>query len=190
MMQDLKIEVRDRIESFKKEKALLDKVKSLQNIEILVGIPQENNDREGSPLGNAALLFLHTKGSPIKGLPARPLIEPALFAPDNADRIAADLKEITLAVLNGDYDRAEKLMGVTGQDAVNMITDWFDDPRNGWEPNKDATVKAKLRRTSKSPKEREKLFKKYLRGAANINTVLVDTDEMRKAITYVVGGKK
>lgn len=170
------------------EAKILSHLKELVKKGIYVGIPEEYAPREGQGMNNATLLYIHTKGSPVNHLPARPLIEPAIQDPDNAARIADDLGEVSRAVLDGNYTRAENLMSVTGQDAVNMIDNWFEDPKNGWPPDKPATVKAKMRKKFKSKAKRKEAFADYEAGLGG-NTVLVSTGQMRNSITYVVGDK-
>jgi hypothetical protein len=163
----------------------LKKLKSLKKMEVLVGIPEKKAPRKKGKMNNATLLYIHTKGSPLNNLPARPLIEPALEADDNAEKISEDLREVVKAILDGNEGKAQRLMGITGQDAVNAIQDWFDDSRNGWEPNKDATVKRKLRKI-KDLSKRKQAFTEYKEGVENINSILVDTGVLKRAITYVL----
>ena len=169
-----------------KEKELLEKIQRIAEIGIYVGIPEDNAPRKKGQMNNATLLYLHTNGSELRNLPARPLIEPALKA--NDEKIAEDLSEISRRLLAGNYQSALSMMKITGQDAVNMITDWFEDPANGWEPNQPSTVKAKIRKRFKSKKKRKEAYEEYEAGAP-VDQVLVDTGQMRKAITYVLGDK-
>jgi hypothetical protein len=116
-----------------------------------------------SDVNNAELLFIHTNGSPINNIPKRPVLEPAVQADGNREAIASELAQATKAELDGDHPKAQqriKRAGVAGQNAARG---WFTDSRNGWEPNKPATVKRK--------------------GSAR---PLIDTGALRAAITYVV----
>jgi len=183
--------VKENIKSANKDIVFIKRLQSLRKMKILVGIPEANSTRKkGKKINNAALLYLHTKGSPLRNLPSRPVIEPALEAQDNADKISDDLREVAKMIIDGEFAKAKSFMGVTGQDAVNIIKAWFDDPRNNWEPNKDATVKAKLRKTRRSLKWRKKKFEEYEAGTEGINKVLVDTAQMKNAIVYVIEGNE
>jgi len=182
----LDFKVKENLQAMKKDQKLFDRIKQLRKVEILVGIPEAKSKRRRGEMNNATLLYIHTKGSPLKNLPARPLIEPALEAPDNSDRIAADLKAVGKAIIEEKFTEAERLMRITGQDAVNMIHNWFDDPRNGWPPDTKETVMAKLRKTKKKLAERQEMINDYLEGKEDINTTLVDTNQMRRSITYVL----
>lgn len=178
--------VKENLQSMNRDKKIYDQLKSLKKIKILVGIPEEKSlRRKKGSMNNATLLFIHTKGSPLNNLPPRPLIEPALMASDNVAKIEEDFKKVILAALDNNFAQAKKSMEVAGQDAVNMIRNWFDDPRNGWPPDKPETVKAKLRKTKKPLSERKELFESYADGQEGVNTILVDSAQMRKAITYV-----
>lgn len=180
--------VKENLKLANKDLVFIKRLQSLRKMRILVGIPESNAVRKkgSKKINNAALLYIHTNGSPLKGIPARPVIEPALEAQDNADKISDDLREIAKMAIDGEFIKAKTLMGITGQDAVNIIKAWFDDPRNNWQPNADATVKAKLRKTRRSVKWRKKKFEEYAAGTEGINKVLVDTAQMRNALTYVI----
>lgn len=134
--------------------------------EVLVGIPAENKDRRNSDeVNNAALLYLHTYGSPLRQIPARPVLEPAIE--DKKEIIGRWLGAAAKAALGGNAAKArDKLMraGLIGKAAAKR---WFDNPKNGWPRNSERTIRAK---GSDKP--------------------LVDTDQMRKAITHVLRDKE
>ena len=68
--------------------------------EVYVGISDETTTREkGEPVTNAELMFIHTNGSPINNIPARPVIEPAIE--DDKDRLAS--------MMEGAFLSAEKV---------------------------------------------------------------------------------
>ena len=169
------------------EKKLLDDIKRIADMGIYVGIPEEKNAREDGKMNNATLLYTHTNGSEKRNLPPRPLIEPALEA--NDDKIAADLAEVSRMLLDGNYNGALKMMHTTGKDALNMITDFYDDPsQNNWPKNQDATVRAKIKKKYKSKKKRKEAMDEY-RAGGEVDQVLVDTGALRSSITYVIGDK-
>ncbi len=127
---------------------------------------REEMDEEvakGSPYSAAHQMFIAAHGSPLYRIPPRPIIEPAIEAPGNKERIANSLAKAATAVLEGNPGEAERHLNLAGQKAVNAVRNWFDDPRNGWAANAPATVKAK---GSDAP--------------------LIDTGQMRKSITYII----
>ena len=90
---------------------------------------------------NAELLFIHTKGSPINHIPARPVLQPAIEA--NKDSINHEINASIKASLAGDKALAQKKMMRAALAGQNAARRWFTDPRNGWAPNTPGTIKAK-----------------------------------------------
>ena len=168
-----------------KTKNLADDLHKLTREKVLVGIPTTTAaDRQAGimkllgastsgPKGrklakaakamvnNAQLLFIHTYGSPIKHIPARPVLEPAIMDRANLEIITAQLRLAADAALAG--RPFEVYLERAGQAAENAARSWFTNPRNGWAPNKPATIRAK---GSSRP--------------------LIDTGELRKSVTHVV----
>lgn len=144
-------------------KPLGDLLKEIAKMQVYVGIPEEKASRKGEPVNNAQLLYIHTNGSQLKGIPKRPVIEPALEAKENKEAITAELGEAVKSLLDKKPAQAKmhlKRAGMIGQNAARA---WFDDPRNGWAPNTERTIVAK-----------------------GSDRPLIDTAQMRKAIIYVV----
>lgn len=138
-------------------------IAALNGADALVGIPESNTGRKEGDIGNAALLFIFSNGSPLRGQPGRPVIEPAIEEPATAERIARALAAASTAALDGNeagmmdaLDRA----GTIGESAAKR---WFTDSRNGWEPNAPSTIRAK-----------------------GSETPGISTGQMRRAITHVV----
>ena len=142
---------------------LEDRLQRLTRKDVLVGIPVKNASRPGEEINNAELLYLHTHGSPLQHIPARPVIEPAIAAPDNKANITAELKEAAQGVLEGRPEDASRHLELAGQVGENAAVRWFTDPRNGWPRNAPSTIKAK-----------------------GSDRPLIDTGELRRAITHVV----
>ena len=183
-MFDISIDgTKDSIVELIKLNSLFNQLEGLKKCSVLVGIPEEESERKKGEMSNAALLYIHSHGSPKNNLPARPLLEPAITEPNNAQRITEDLKMVAQALLDGKPAQAERGMKVAGQDAVNMIKNWFDDPRNGWEPNKPGTIKRKI---SKLKGKKKKAALVAQATGEKVDTVLVDTAQMKNAITYVI----
>jgi hypothetical protein len=143
---------------------------------VYVGIPKENTKRPEGGMTNAALLAIHSKGSPLRNLPARPVIEPAIEDPNNKAKISKYLLAAAKKGLGGDQSGFIAGLNAAGLQAQNACRDWFENPNNGWEPLAESTIKAKVR--------------KYGKGKdVDVSSIipLVDTGEMRKAISYVIG---
>lgn len=114
-----------------------------------------------SMINNAQLLFIHTNGSPLKSIPARPVLEPAIMDPPTRALIEEELGKAAEAALT--YKDPESFLKRAGLIAENAARAWFTNPKNNWVPNKPSTIRAK---GSSRP--------------------LIDTAEMRKAITSLV----
>jgi hypothetical protein len=135
---------------------------NLSDMSVLVGIPA-GSTRRGGGINNAEVLFIFSKGSPLKRIPARPVIEPAIEA--NAEFINKELAKASSAALNNDPAGVQQGLQRAGMVAANASKEWFFDSRNGWAPNTPGTIRAK--------------------GSAQPG---IDTGAMRRAITYVVRG--
>ena len=155
-------------------------VQQLSKMDVLVGVPKGTTDRPGEPINNASLLYLHSHGSPLQGIPARPVIEPALNASGNKESLTRRMGIISKAVLHGNLTAAYDGLDALGIRARNIVYSWFVDPRNGWEPNAPATVAAKI--SKMSPKQ----IKIAMKRGGPLTRPLIDTGEMRKSITYIV----
>jgi hypothetical protein len=148
-------------------KSVADGLEKLKHMDVLVGIPQDKNSRPGEPIGNAALLYIHTNGSPGHRIPARPVIEPAINAEENNSAITEELKEAAKATLKGNPTDALSHLTKAGIIGSNAAKRWFFDPRRNWAPLRPATIRAK--------------------GSTQ---ELIDSGSMRGAITSVVRQSK
>ena len=148
-----------------------DIIKKLKNQEVLVGVPQDKSGRNVSQssqsISNAELLYIHTNGSPVNNIPARPVIEPAIE--DAKEEIGLLLKE---AAELAKIDKA-------GMQGENAAKGWFRNPKNHWAPNSQVTIEGS------TP---NKNGKKFIKGKKS-STPLIDTGQMRKAITHVMREK-
>lgn len=152
-----------------KLKPLVDRLKKLAKSEVYVGVPAKNAEREGKynikdTSNNAELLFILSHGSPLRHIPARPVLQPAIE--DAKEDIGRALANASRAALNNDPAATKDALENAGMVAQNAAHNLFDDPRNGWAANAPLTIK--------------------LKGS---NKPMVDTGQMRNAIVYVVRAK-
>lgn len=161
-------------------------LKELAKMEAYVGIPESKSSRNGGKVNNAQLMFIHTNGSPLKNIPKRPVIEPAIEAAENKKKIADYLAKSLKALLDGNVKQGIQFLHRAGQAGEQAARDWFFDPRNNWPPNKLATVRAKLRRKYKTKKGLDTAIDAYLSGTPGVDSTLIDTADMRKSITHVI----
>lgn len=94
-------------------------------------------------VNNAEVLFLLSKGSPLRNQPPRPVLEPAVEAPDNKKIIARELAGSVSASLKGDKDGALKGVQKAALAGQNSARAWFTNPSNGWAPNALSTIARK-----------------------------------------------
>lgn len=185
------------LQKFNHLRELRKQLDALAKKEVLVGIPAENSTREHSDeINNAELLYiqshgvrsasmrkemqanldsgmkyrkahelyLQSHGSPMYHVPPRPVLEPAIASQKEA--IGKLISAASKSALEGKTAQCEANLNKAGMVAVSAARGWFENPANGWPPNAPYTIKKK---GSSQP--------------------LIDTGEMRKAITYVVRDK-
>lgn len=92
---------------------------------------------------NAQLLWIFSKGSPLRNQPARPVLEPSIQAAGNKEAIAAELGGLVRAKLAGDEQAVTKALKRVALAGQNAARGWFTDKRNGWAPNAQSTIDAK-----------------------------------------------
>lgn len=140
----------------------------IRRAEVYVGVPESDAQRtESGEMTNAGLMYLHTHGSPLQHIPARPVIEPALEAPDNRAPITNQLGDAARAALRQSTREATEHLTQAGMLARNACVRWFTDSRNGWAPDSPETVK---RKGSDRP--------------------LIDTAQLRRSIDFLVDEDK
>lgn len=185
------------LQKFNHLRELRKQLQALAKKEVLVGIPAENSTREhSSEINNAELLYiqshgvrsasmrkemqgnldsgmkyskahelyLQSHGSPMYHVPPRPVLEPAIAS--QKETIGKLIGVASKNALEGKPAQCEANLNKAGMVAVSAARGWFENPANGWPPNTPYTIKKK---GSSQP--------------------LIDTGEMRKAITYVVRDK-
>jgi hypothetical protein len=170
---------------------LKENVGELQKLAVYVGIPASSPDDRRNIIGaafqkmsgnaakvkkrrqrlieaaaegvtNAELLFIHSKGSPARGIPPRPVLEPAIASEAGQAAIQPEMAGAIRSMLLGDKREALRHLRRAGMAGRNVARRYFF-AQNGWAPLKAATIK---RKGSSQP--------------------LIDTGTMRNAITFVV----
>ena len=147
--------------------ALMKRVKGISKMAAYVGIPAADSHTRAEQLTamagkvkskyrkaklqkaaandvtNAELLFIFSKGSPLRKQPARPVLEPACAADGNRQPIERELADSVKASLAGDHEQAKKKMMRASLAGQNAVRGWFTDSRNNWAPNAPGTIRAK-----------------------------------------------
>ena len=145
-------------------KEILDSLKKFRGDKVLVGIPDDGDDRgDDAEIGNAALLFINNFGSPANNIPARPVMEIGMR--NAQDAVAEQMKK---AVQNaGDQKKVDMCYERAGIIASNSVKRAINDQID-IEPLADSTLKNRESRGFKGTK------------------ALIVTGQLRNAITYVV----
>jgi hypothetical protein len=138
-------------------------LRDLAGLQVLIGVPEERTGRKGEGANNAQLAYIHTHGSPVKGIPARPFIQPALEAKENRGPITDVLEQAILSVMGGEGVKAKTFLKKAGMMGQNAVRAWFTNPKNGWEGNTPLT-----------------------QGKKKSTMPLIDTGQLRKSVVYVV----
>ena len=136
-------------------------LEQLRHAEVLVGIPQSTTQRQNEPLNNASLMYILTHGSPLRNIPATPILEPSIEL--NKKLITPHLEAAAKATIDKDPTRAQQELELAGVVAANGAKRYFTDPTNGWPPNKPSTIARK--------------------GSDRRN---IDTGALRRSVTWVV----
>lgn len=176
-------------------KKIFEGLKALKGAQVLVGIPQADNQRfddkgrknASKGINNAEALFIFSKGSPLRGQPPRPVIEPAIQADGNKQRVAKQLALASKAALQGDQSGMVEHLDKAGTAGESAAKRWFRDTRNGWEPNAPSTVRAKLGKlTAKKRAAALQAIQDAGGDQTGIITPGINTGQMRRAITHVM----
>lgn len=141
-------------------KELLKKLESMKNFDLLVGVPQDEAEREEGEITNAQLMFIHSEGSPVRNIPPRPVIDITLK--EEKEKINQKFKKALNVILNGGNPSVE--LEKLGIYITNKIKAKFGS--EDLAPLQPSTIKAK-----------------------GSDRPLIDTGQLRNSITYVVRKK-
>ena len=166
--------------------ALLEKMRRLTDTEVFVGIPEEKGDRQEGAMTNAQLAYIHEFGSPAANIPARPFIHPGIRKAKSA--ITAIMKKGAQEALSSkDKNAGMDVFEKVGMTARNFVVREITNPDPAFAPLKAGTVRARLRKTAAGRRKLKTLTKDGLKQWAQGNIKpLIDTGQLRAAITYVV----
>lgn len=150
--------------------AILDALKAIGKKEVLVGIPEEDSEREDVPFGNAGIGYVNEYGSPAKNIPPRPHLIPGVKSVE--DQTLPELKKAAQSALEGNSAGAEQALNRAGTLAANGVKRYMT--ITGFTPLAEDTLYARKHRKV-APRTGEK--------------PLIDTGQYRRAITHVVRDK-
>jgi len=163
--------------------------------EVLVGFPEETAGRELEPgdlpqandITNAALGYIHDNGMPEQNIPARPFMIPGMN--ESIPKVTAALlwtaKQVLLRrsgeVIESGFTRA----GIAAQFAIRRKINEGVPP-----PLADSTLRERARRGRKGAKKELSLRAAGEAPSTQFAKPLIDTGQLRNAITYVIRLRK
>ena len=136
---------------------LLERIAALGDPKVYIGIPSSNNPRQGAA-NNATIAAVHELGAPTRGIPARPFLTPTMQ--NNADKYTNLMAQGFRNALQ-DKEKAAEVYEKIGLVASSDVKDYIVNGQ--FVPLKQSTMD---RKGSSKP--------------------LIDTEEMRKSISYEV----
>lgn len=155
--------------------------KSLQRLKrtsVMVGIAsgEKGDRRKEEPIPNSVLGYIHEKGSPSAGIPARPFLVPGVQSAQ--EQISHSLGVAMKAALADDAKEVKNILRQTGRDAASAVKKYM---RNAsFEPIKPETIRnRKYSRKTKSRREEEE------KGASTIKP-LINTGQLRDSIDFYI----
>jgi phage gpG-like protein len=151
--------------------ALRQSLRKLEKNQVLVGVPAEKAPRDPEeqrgPINNAALAYIHNFGSPSGNIPARPFMEPGIK--DNTDKIVPYLEAAAREAVLGNASGVTKNLTAAGITAATGI-------------------KMKIQTGPFIPLKPSTIAQRQRRGRMGTRP-LIDTGQLRNAITFVVRAK-
>lgn len=173
--------------------ALFSGLSRLVSREVLVGFPEgEDNERKAEPgepegLTNAALGYIHDNGSEDAKIPARPFMVPGLESvKEETSSALAGAARVAMSARGG--DAVEQRLHRAGSIAANGIKAKVNEGVPP--PLADATVRARARRGRKGAKEELERRSQGEAPGTDLAKPLVDTAQMRNAITYAIRNRE
>lgn len=170
-------------------KALFKAIRGLEQSEVLVGFPASEEPRkEGDAPSNALIAYVQNYGDPERNIPQREFMAPGIRAAQPQIQPAL-LRAAKAAVLNNQSGVQSALVaaGLAGVSGVrNAITEGIPPPLS------EKTIKARIRaRKSGLKGGTQELANRAAGLGASTDLVkpLIDTGQLRNAVTYVVAKK-
>ncbi len=164
------------------------RLSSLVDAEVLVGVPEDNTQRQDNGPTNSMLAYIHDNGSPIRNIPARPFMRPGI-ASAKSDVIRA-LKWGADEVLDGNENAGRLALhkaGLIAQAKIRAAINEGIPP-----PLADSTLKGRIRarRGVKGATAELAARKAGEMPSLGLAKPLINTGQLRNSINYVVRKKR
>ncbi len=166
--------------------ALIKSLERLATLDVLVGVPEENADREDDGekkegITNASLAYIHDNGAPEVNIPARPFMVPGMN--DAKPEITPVLVKMAQYAIAGNHLKVDEGFERVGMVCVKhiqkRITDGIPPPLS------ERTLQARARKGRKGAQKELDQRGQGLPPGMALAKPLIDTGEMLKSITYV-----
>jgi hypothetical protein len=169
-------------------KQVLQSINGLVDQQVLVGVPDSTAGRkdEGAPLSNAEIGYIQENGAPEINLPARPFLVPGVAAAQ--PKTLPQLQKGVEAALDGDIDGAQRRMAMAGQVAQSSVRARIN---SGIGPAlSEATLRKRARRGRQGAKDELAARAAGQQPSTELAKPLIDTGQLRNAVTYVIRKRK
>lgn len=171
-------------------KGLKDLVSALADKEVLVGFPEDTTERKGNEPTNASIAYIHDNGAPEANIPQRQFMIPGISACE--DRVAKALISGAKALARKESpDKFLHRAGLIASTSIKRTINAGIPP-----PLSEATLRKRANRGGKGYGSRKGAkLELELRDAGWAPSVdfakpLVDTGQLRNAVTYVIRRRK
>jgi hypothetical protein len=166
-------------------KQVMEAIRELSRTRVMVGIPDSNAGRNDGAISNAALGYIHEHGAPERNLPARPFLRPGVASAQL--RVITGLRRAGTMALTGNLIGMRSQLEAVGLLATSAVRRKITE--GPFVPLAERTVIGRLRRTQRGRRTLTRLRGRGVDlaawGATNLRP-LIDTGQLRQAITYVI----
>ena len=176
MPDEINVSVESKVKSADPE-AIKAAVSAFERMQLYVGIPEENAGGGNGGLNNVQLAYLHSQGSPVNNIPARPFIEPAIEQKDVLEKIADQFAAAFDAAFRADIGQIRTELEKAGIYGSNAVKQYMGS--GALAPNAPITVEGGWMRNKVSGKP------VYIKGKHSA-APLIDTGSLRSSVTYVI----
>ncbi len=169
-------------------KAVLQSINGLVDKQVLIGVPDSTAGRkdDGEPLSNAEIGYIQETGSPANNLPARPFLVPGVAAAQS--KTLPQLQKGVEAALDGDLEAVQRRLSSAGLVAQASVRKRIN---SGITPAlSEATLRERARRGRKGAEEELARRAAGEKPGTDLAKPLIDTGQLRNAITYVIRKRK
>lgn len=166
--------------------AIAANMRALANMDILVGVPSDETQREDEDgLTNAALAYIHDNGAPEQHIPQREFMRPGINSVRS--EINARLRKMAKSVTEGrmaNLDQQAIRIGLLAKTAIqNAINEGIPPPLA------ESTLRARARRGRKGAQEELKSRGEGNPPSMGLAKPLIDSGQLRNSINYALRSK-